>query len=160
PVAVKLAPLLTAFAQFAGQLDAGGADGLVLFTRFHHVDIDVEELEIIRTLPLSDSSELSLRLRGAAALAGRVKASIAITGGVHTGLDVIKATMAGAHATQMVSALLRHGPDHVGTVRREIESWMQEHEWNSLAEMRGNMSLERIPDPAAYERANFRMALR
>ena len=96
-----------------------------------------------------------MRLRGAAALAGRIKASIAITGGVHTGLDVIKATMAGAHATQMVSALLRHGPDHLRTVRREIESWMQEHEWDSLDEMRGNMSLQRIPDPAAYERANF-----
>ena len=111
PVAVKLAPLLTAFAHFAKQLDAAGADGLVLFTRFHRVDIDVEELEVVRTLPLSDSSELPLRLRGTAALAGRVKASIAITGGIHTGLDVIKATMAGAHATQMVSALLRHGPD-------------------------------------------------
>ena len=160
PVAIKLAPLLTAFAHFARQLDQAGADGLLLFTRFHRIDIDVKELEVIRSLPLSDSSELPLRLRGAAALAGRVEASIAITGGVHTGLDVIKATMAGAHATQMVSALLRHGPDHVGTVRREIESWMQEHEWNSLAEMRGNMSLERIPDPAAYERANFRMALR
>ena len=160
PVAVKIAPLLTAFAHFARQFDLAGAEGLVLFTRFHRIDIDVKELEVIRTLPLSDSGELPLRLRGAAALAGRVKASIAITGGVHTGLDVIKATMAGAHATQMVSALLRHGPDHLRTVRREVEAWMQEHEWNSLAEMRGNMSLERIPDPAAYERANFRVALR
>ena len=160
PVAVKIAPLLTAFANFAGQLDAAGADGLVLFTRFHRADIDIEELEIVRSLPLSDSSDLSLRLRGTAALAGRVKASLAITGGIHTGIDVIKATMAGAHATQMVSALLRHGPDHLRTVRREIESWMQEHEWASLNEMRGNMSLERIPDPASYERANFRLALR
>ena len=160
PVAIKMAPLLTAFAHFASQLDKAGADGLVLFTRFHRIDIDVTELEVIRSLPLSDSSELPMRLRGAAALAGRVKASIALTGGVHTGLDVIKATMAGAHATQMVSALLRHGPDHLRTVRREIESWMQENEWSSLSEMRGNMSLERIPDPAAYERANFRMALR
>jgi dihydroorotate dehydrogenase (fumarate) len=160
PVAVKLAPLLTAFAHFAKALDAAGADALVLFTRFHSVDIDVDELEVVRTLPLSDSSELPLRLRGAAALAGRVKASIAISGGIHTGLDVIKATMAGADAVQMVSALLRHGPDHLRVVRREIESWMQEHEWSSLAEMRGNMSLGRIPDPAAYERANFRLALR
>ena len=160
PVAVKLAPLLTAFAHFAKTLDSAGADGLVLFTRFHHVDIDVDELEVIRTLPLSDSSELPLRLRGAAALSGRVKASIAITGGIHTGLDVIKATMAGAHAAQMVSALLRHGPSHLRTVLRDVESWMNEHEWMSLSEMRGNMSLERIPDPAAYERTNFRMALR
>jgi dihydroorotate dehydrogenase (fumarate) len=160
PVAIKMAPLLTAFAHFAGQLDKAGADGLVMFTRFHRIDIDVKELEVIRSMPLSDSSELPMRLRGAAALAGRVKASIALTGGVHTGLDVIKGTMAGAHATQLVSALLRHGPDHLRTVRREIEAWMQEHEWDSLSEMRGNMSLERIPDPAAYERANFRMALR
>jgi dihydroorotate dehydrogenase (fumarate) len=160
PVALKIAPLFTAFAHYARQLDAAGADALVLFTRFHHVDIDVEELDVIRTLPLSDSSELSLRLRGTAALAGRIKASIAVTGGVHTGLDVIKATMAGAHATQMVSALLRHGPQHLRTVRAEIESWMREHEWSSLGEMRGNMSFDRIPDPAAYERANFRMALR
>jgi dihydroorotate dehydrogenase (fumarate) len=160
PIAVKLPPLFTAFAQFAKSLDTIGADGLVLFTRFHHVDIDVDELEVVRTLPLSDSSELPLRLRGAAALAGRVNASIAVTGGVHTGLDVIKATMAGADATQMVSALLRHGAAHLRTVRREIESWMEEHEWTALADMRGNMSLERIPDPAAYERANFRTALR
>jgi dihydroorotate dehydrogenase (fumarate) len=160
PVAVKLAPLFTAFANFAKALDSVGADGLVLFTRFHKVDIDVEELEVVRKLPLSDSSELPLRLRGTAALAGRIKASIAITGGIHTGLDVIKATMAGAHGAQMVSALLRHGPAHLQTVRHEVEAWMQEREWNSLNEMRGNMSFCRIPDPAAYERANFRMALR
>jgi dihydroorotate dehydrogenase (fumarate) len=160
PVAVKVAPLLTAFAHFAKALDTAGADGLVLFTRFHRIDIDVKELEVVRTLPLSDPSELPMRLRGTAVLAGRVKSSLAITGGVHSGLDVIKSTMAGAHATQMVSALLRHGPGHLRTVRREVEEWMQEHEWSSLNEMRGNMSLERIPDPAAYERANFRMALR
>jgi len=159
PVAVKLAPLLTAFAHFAKQLDTAGADGLVMFTRFHRIDIDVNELDIVRTLPLSDSSELPMRLRGTAALSGRIKASLAITGGIHTGLDVIKATMAGAHATQMVSALLRHGPDRLRIVQNEIASWMVEHEWSSLTEMRGNMSLERIPDPAAYERANFRMAL-
>jgi dihydroorotate dehydrogenase (fumarate) len=160
PVAIKMAPLLTAFAHYARELDKAGADGLVMFTRFHRIDIDVTELEVIRSMPLSDSSELPMRLRGAAALAGRIKASIALTGGVHTGLDVIKGTMAGAHATQLVSALLRHGPEHLRTVRREIEAWMQENEWSSLGEMRGNMSLERIPDPAAYERANFRMALR
>jgi dihydroorotate dehydrogenase (fumarate) len=160
PVAVKLAPLLTAFAHFAKQLDASGADGLVLFTRFHKADIDVENLEVVRTLQLSDSSELTMRLRGAAILSGRIKASIGLTGGVHTGLDVIKATMAGAHVTQMVSALLRHGPGHLHTVRREIEAWMLGHEWTSLNEMRGNMSLKRIPDPEAFERANFRIALR
>jgi dihydroorotate dehydrogenase (fumarate) len=160
PVAVKLAPHLTAFAHFARQLDTAGADGLVLFTRFYQSDIDVEELEVVRHMTLSNSADLTARLRGAAALAGRVKASIALTGGVHTGLDVIKATMAGADATQMVSALLRNGPQHLRTVRAEIESWMREHEWSSLSEMRGNMSLGRIADPAAYERAHFRMSLR
>jgi dihydroorotate dehydrogenase (fumarate) len=160
PVAVKLAPLFTAFAHFGKQLDEAGADGLVLFTRFHKVDVDVDELELVRTMPLSDSSDLSMRLRGAAALSGRINGSIAITGGIHTGLDVIKATMSGAHATQMVSALLRHGPDRLRTIRNEVESWMIEHEWPSLDEMRGNMSLGRIPDPSGYERANFRMALR
>jgi dihydroorotate dehydrogenase (fumarate) len=160
PIAVKLPPLFSAFAHFASQLDAAGADGLVVFTRYPRVDVDVEQLEVVRSMPLSDSSELMMRLRGAAALSGRIKASIGITGGVHTGLDVIKATMAGAHATQLVSALLRHGPNHLQRLRREIEAWMQEHEWNALDEMRGNMSLGRLPDPAAYERANFRMALR
>ncbi len=160
PVAVKLAPLFTAFAHFAKQLDAAGADGIVVFTRFGRADIDVNELEIVRSTPLSDSADLLIRLRGAAALSGRIKASIAVTGGIHTGLDVIKATMAGAHATQMVSALLRNGPNHVRRVRDEVEAWMVEHEWPSLGEMRGNMSLGKIPDPAAYERANFRMALR
>jgi dihydroorotate dehydrogenase (fumarate) len=160
PVAVKIAPLLTAFANFAGQLDAAEADGLVLFTRFHRIDIDPETLDVIHSLPLSDSSDLPLRLRGAAALSGRIKGSIAITGGVHTGVDVIKATMAGAHVTQMVSALLRHGPEHLRTVRREVEAWMREHEWGSLGEMRGNMGLDRLPDPAAFERVNFRMSLR
>ena len=160
PVAVKLSPLLTAFAHFANQLDAAGADGLVLFTRFHSVDIDVYELEVVRTMTLSDSADLQLRLRGTAALAGRVKASLAITGGVHTALDVIKATMVGAHVTQMVSALLRNGPGHLGRVQQDLKAWLEENEWNSLSEMRGNMSFARIPDPAAYERENFRMMLR
>lgn len=157
PVAVKLSPLFTAFAHFAHQLDAAGADGLVLFMRFHRVDIDVLELEVLRTLELSTSSDLDFRLRGTAVLSGRVKASLAITGGVHTALDVIKSTMVGAHVTQMVSALLRNGPGHLRAVRSELEAWMEKNEWNSLDEMRGNMSFERVPDPAAFERANFRI---
>jgi dihydroorotate dehydrogenase (fumarate) len=160
PVAVKLSPLFTAFAHFARQLDAASVDGFVLFTRFYRADIDVVELEVTRSFTPSDSSDLPQRLRGVAALAGRVKASLAVTGGVHTGLDVVKATMAGAHATQMVSALLRNGPRHLRKVRSELEAWMEENEWDSLEEMRGNMSFCRIPDPAAYERANFRIMLR
>src|SRR5262245_38463991 len=117
PVAAKLSSRFTAFANFASQLDAAGVDGFVLFTRFYKVDIDVLELEVVNAVDLSDSAELELRLKGIAVLAGRVKASLAVTGGVHTALDVVKATMAGSHATQLVSALLKNGPDHLRTVR-------------------------------------------
>lgn len=156
PVAVKLPPLFTAFANFASQIDAAGADAIVLFTRFHKIDFDVLELEVRRHLELSSSADLDLRLRGTAVLAGRVKASLGITGGVHTALDVIKATMAGAHVVQMVSALMRNGPRYLGTLRTEVEAWMIANEWSSLEEMRGNMSFQRIPNPAVYERENFR----
>jgi dihydroorotate dehydrogenase (fumarate) len=159
PLAVKLSPYFTAFAHFARQLDGAGADGLVLFNRYYDPDIDVQELNVLRTLQLSDSADLPLRLRGIAALAGRVKASLAITGGVHTALDVVKSTMAGAHVTQMVSALLRNGPGHLRKVRADLEAWMEENEWSSLNEMRGNMSQERIPNPQIYERANYMLML-
>ena len=160
PVAVKLSPLFTAFAHFARQLDAAGADGFTLFARFHRVDIDVQELEVVRTFRPSDSSDLSLRLRGMAALSGRVKASLAVSGGVHTALDVVKATMTGAHATHIVSALVRNGPGHLRVLRAGVEAWMRENEWPSLGEMRGNMSFDRIPDPATYERTHYRTMAR
>jgi dihydroorotate dehydrogenase (fumarate) len=159
PLAVKLSPFFTAFAHFARQLDGSGADGLVLFNRYYDPDIDVHELNVIRILQLSDSSELPLRLRGIAALAGRVKASLAVTGGVHTALDVVKSTMAGAHITQMVSALLQNGPGHLKKIRADVEAWMEENEWSSLNEMRGNLSQERIPNPQIYERANYMLML-
>ncbi|HEX6649100.1 MAG TPA: dihydroorotate dehydrogenase-like protein [Pyrinomonadaceae bacterium] len=156
PVAVKISPLFTAFANFAMQVDKAGADAIVLFTRYHKIDFDVLELEVLRRLELSSSADLDLRLRGTAVLAGRVKASLGITGGVHTALDVIKATMAGAHVVQMVSALMRHGPTYLRSLRTEVEAWMLANEWTSLDEMRGNMSFQRIPNPAVYERENFR----
>jgi dihydroorotate dehydrogenase (fumarate) len=159
PVAVKLSPFFTAFAHFAFQLDTSGADGLVLFNRYYDPDIDVQELNVLRALKLSDSSELPLRLRGIAALAGRVKASLAVTGGVHTALDVVKSTMTGAHITQMVSALLKNGPGHLRKVRADLEAWMEENEWTSLNDMRGNMSQGRIPNPQIYERANYMLML-
>lgn len=156
PVAVKLSPLFTAFANFAIQIDAAGADAIVLFTRFHKVDFDVIELEVLRRVELSSSADLDLRLRGTAVLAGRVKASLGITGGVHTALDVIKSNMAGAHVVQLVSALMRHGPNYLRTLRTELEAWMIANEWSSLEEMRGNMSFQKIPNPAIYERETFR----
>lgn len=155
PVAAKLSSRFTAFANFASQLDSAAVDGLVLFTRFHRIDIDVLELEVLRSVELSDSDELELRLRGIAVLAGRVRASLAVTGGVHTALDVIKSTMTGAHVTQLVSAIMANGPRHLIKLRNELEEWLTENEWNSLDEMRGNMSFQRIPDPGAYERAAF-----
>jgi dihydroorotate dehydrogenase (fumarate) len=159
PVAVKLSSFYSALAHLARELDGAGADGLVLFNRFYQPDIDPEGLAAIRTLHLSDSSDLRLRLHWMAILSGRVRASLAVSGGVHTALDVIKATMAGAHVTQMVSALLMHGPTHLQQVLDGIAAWMTEHEWDSLAEMRGNMSLLKVPDPDAYERANYMLML-
>jgi dihydroorotate dehydrogenase (fumarate) len=159
PVALKLSSFYTALAHLARELDGAGADGLVLFNRFYQPDIDPEELAAIRTLHLSDSSELRLRLHWMAILSGRVRASLAVSGGVHAALDVIKATMAGAHVTQMVSALLMHGPTHLQRVLDGIAAWMTEHEWDSLAEMRGNMNLLKVPDADAYERANYMLML-
>ena len=143
----------------ARALDQAGADGLVLFNRFYQPDIDPVELVATRTLHLSDSSELRLRLHWMAILSGRLRASLAVTGGVHTAVDVVKATMAGAHVTQVVSALLLHGPGHLRTVLDDLAAWMHEHEWDSLATMRGNLSLAKVPDPDAYERANYMLML-
>jgi dihydroorotate dehydrogenase (fumarate) len=158
-VAVKLSPGYTALAHMGAQLDRAGADGLVLFNRFYQPDLDVEELAVSPTLHLSASSELLPRLHWTAILSGRVRASLAVTGGVHTAIDVVKATMAGAHATQMVSALLVHGPDRLRTVLADVRAWMEEHEWASLAAMRGNLSFGKVPDPEAYERANYMLML-
>ena len=155
PIAVKLSPFYSALANFAKQLVAAGADGLVIFNRFYQADIDVEELEVERTLHLSDSSELLLRLRWLAVLSTTVETSLAVTGGVHSGLDAIKAVMTGADAVQLVSALLRRGPEYLTGILRRVEEWLAEHEYESLDQMRGSMSLARCPDPAAYERANY-----
>ena len=159
PVAVKLSPFYTSFAHFARQLDQEGADGLVLFNRFYQPDLDVEALDVQRTLRLSDASELPLRLRWLAILSGRVEASLLATGGIHGALDAVKALMAGAHAVQMVSALLRHGPEYLGLVRDDLERWMAEHGYDSVESLRGTLSLARCPDPAAYERANYMQML-
>jgi dihydroorotate dehydrogenase (fumarate) len=155
PVAVKLSPFFSSLAHFARDLADAGADGLVLFNRFYQPDIDVEELEVTRSLRLSDSSELLLRLRWLAILHGRVRADLAVTGGVHSALDAIKAVMTGANAVQMVSALLERGPEHLRAVRERTIEWMEEHEYESLEQMRGSMSLLRCPDPKAYERTNY-----
>jgi dihydroorotate dehydrogenase (fumarate) len=155
PVAVKLSPFFSSLAHFARQLEAIGTDAIVLFNRFYQPDIDIEGLEVTRSLRLSDSSELLLRLRWLAILAGYVRCDLAVTGGVHTAVDAIKAIMTGASAVQMVSALLERGPDRLRIVRERMVEWMEEHEYESLEQMRGSMSLLRCPDPKAYERANY-----
>ena len=159
PLAVKLSPFYSSLPHFARQLDEAGADGLVLFNRFYQPDIDPETLEVNRSLHLSDARELPLRLRWLAALSGQVKASLAVSGGVHEARDAIKAIMAGAHAVQVVSVLLRIGPEYMKVLHQGLENWMREFEWESIEAMRGNMSLQRCPDPAAYERANYMMML-
>src|SRR5262249_48061031 len=155
PVAVKLSPFYSALAHFARRLDEAGVDALVLFNRFYQPDIDAEQLEVTRGIKLSDPSELLLRLRWLAILSGRVRASLAATGGVHTALDAVKAVMAGARAVQMVSALLGRGPEYLAEVRQGMARWMEEHGYASLAEMQGSMSLLRCDNPGAYERANY-----
>ena len=159
PLAVKLSPFYTSLPHLAGLLDRARVDGLVLFNRFYQADLDIEELELERSLQLSDSSELLLRLRWLAVLEGQLEASLAVTGGVHTAEDAVKAVMCGADAIQLVSALLRHGPEHLAVLRRDLARWLEDHEYESLEQMRGSMSLARCPDPHAYERANYMQLL-
>jgi dihydroorotate dehydrogenase (fumarate) len=155
PVSVKLSPFVTSLPHYARELGRAGAAGLVLFNRFYQPDIDVEALEVTRTLRLSDPSELLLRLRWLAILSGRLPISLAASGGVHGGLDAVKAIMAGAHGVQLVSTLLRHGPGRLAIVLAELREWLERHEYESVREMRGSLDLSRSPDPRAFERANY-----
>jgi dihydroorotate dehydrogenase (fumarate) len=155
PVAVKLSPFFSSMANLASRLDAVGVDGLVLFNRFYQPDIDIEMLDVLPRLKLSDPSELLLRVRWLAILKSRVRASLAASGGVHAAADAIKAVMAGADAVQLVSVLLQHGPERIITILRDMRRWMDEHDYDSISQMRGSMSLGRCPDPAAFERGNY-----
>lgn len=155
PVAVKLSPFYSALPHFAARLDRAGAKGLVLFNRFYQPDIDIEQLEVMPSLHLSDSSELLLRVHWLAILSGRISASLAVSGGVHTGIDAVKSVMAGAHGVQMVSALLKNGPGHLRTVQEEMTRWMVEHEYESLQQMHGSMNFLHCPNPAGLERTNY-----
>lgn len=155
PVAVKLGHHFSAFANMAHLLDQVGADGLVLFNRFYQPDFDLENLEVVPTLTLSNSYELLLRIRWVAILYGRIKADMAVTGGVHTAQDVLKAMMAGAKVAMMTSALLKHGIEHLTAVRADLVKWMEEHEYESIRQMQGSMSQRSVAEPAAFERANY-----
>jgi len=155
PVAVKLAPYFTAMASLAQRLEAAGAAGLVLFNRFYQPDFDLEALEVAPSLHLSTPHELLTRLHWVAILYGRIKADLAITGGIHTAQDVLKAMMAGARVAMMTSALLKRGIEYLAQVRAELVAWMEEHEYESIRQMQGSMSQRSVANPKAFLRANY-----
>jgi dihydroorotate dehydrogenase (fumarate) len=159
PVAVKLSPYFSSLPYMARRFEEAGAAALVLFNRFYQPDIDLEALEVVPNLVLSTSYELRERLRWVAILYPQVRLDLAITGGVHTAEDVLKAMMVGAKAVTMASALLRHGPDHVRQLLEDIRRWMEEHEYVSIKQMQGSMCRQRAANPAAYERANYMRVL-
>ncbi len=155
PVAVKISPYFTSMSYMAGEFDKIGINALVMFNRFYQPDLDIENLKVVSNLSLSTSQELRLRIRWVAILFGRIKADMAITGGIHTAEDVIKAMMAGAKVAMMTSALLKNGIGHVSKVKSDIIKWMEEHEYESISQMQGSMSQSSVAEPAAFERANY-----
>ncbi len=159
PVAMKLSPYFSSMSAVAKRLDDSGADGLVLFNRFYQPDIDLETLTVGPNLVLSTSYEMRLPLRWIAILHGRLEASLASSTGVATGTDVLKMVMAGADATQVVSALLKNGIEELNVMRTEICEWMEEHEYESIEQMKGSMSARSVANPAAFERANYMKTL-
>ncbi len=160
PLAVKLSPFYSSLPHLAAQLDRIGADGLVLFNRFYQPDIDPERGEAVPHLNYSDSSELLLRLHWIAILSGRVKASLALSGGVHEPIDAVKAVMAGADGVQLVSALMKGGPGRLTLVRDGFARWGDEHEYESVGGIRGSVNLARCANPDSFERGNYVNLLR
>jgi len=155
PVAVKLGPYFSNMAHMARQLEAAGADGLVLFNRFYQPDIDLENLEVEHSILLSTPQARRLPLRWIAILYGRVKTSLAATSGIHTAYDALKMLMAGADVTMLCSVLLRKGMAQIAVIEQEMKRWMEEHEYASVAELQGSMSQLKCPDPTAFERAQY-----
>ncbi|MDJ0557020.1 MAG: dihydroorotate dehydrogenase-like protein [Microcoleaceae cyanobacterium MO_207.B10] len=159
PVAVKLSPFFSNMANMSKKLVEAGANGLVLFNRFYQPDIDIEELEVITNVLLSTPQAMRLPMRWIAILYGRLEVDFAATSGVQKGQDVIKMMMAGANVTQVVGALLRHGINHIKVIEEEIIKWMEENEYESIAQMRGSMSQINCPDETAFERAQYMKAI-
>ncbi|MBU6350337.1 MAG: dihydroorotate dehydrogenase-like protein [Chloroflexi bacterium] len=159
PLAVKVGPFFSSFANMAMGLAQAGADGLVVFNRFYQPDFDLERLEVVPNLTLSSAWELRLPLRWVSILHGRVPVDFAVTSGVHTYEDVLKAVMAGAGATMMASELLRNGVQRIGQIVQETEQWLEAHEYASLGQARGSMSQQNVAEPAAFERANYMKVL-
>ena len=155
PVAVKLNHFFSSIPYMAARFDEAGADALVLFNRFYQPDIDLENLEVVPNLVLSSSYELRLRLRWAAILYGQIKADLALTGGVHTGEDVLKSMMVGAKVAMLASALLHDGVHVLDDILVDVQRWMEIHEYESIEQMQGSMSQRNVAQPAAFERANY-----
>ena len=160
PVAVKLSPYFSALANLSRRLVNAGANGLVLFNRFYQPDFDIENRAIVPSLDLSSSTELRLRLRWVALLAGQMNADLAITGGVHTATDALKAVMAGANVAMMASAIIQNGIEYLATVRAEMDAWLDSHAYERLSDVRGCLSRVQVGDSAALERANYLNVLR
>jgi len=156
---VKLGPYFSAPVNMAKRLEAAGADGLVLFNRFYQPDFDLEALEVVPNLILSNQYELLLRLHWIAVLYGNIKPDLALTGGVHTATDVVKAMMAGAKVAMMTSALLKKGISYLDTMLTELLIWLGDHEYDSIRQMQGSMSRNAVPQPQAFERANYMKVL-
>jgi dihydroorotate dehydrogenase (fumarate) len=155
PVAVKLSPFFSSFANIASQLVEGGASGLVLFNRFYQPDLDAESLDVSPNILLSTPMAMRLPLRWVAILSGWIEADLAATSGIHRAVDVIKMLMAGADVTMLCSILLRRGIDHLRVIENELAEWLEAHEYNSVEELKGSMSQKNCPDPAAFERAQY-----
>jgi dihydroorotate dehydrogenase (fumarate) len=159
PLAVKIGPTFSSLSNMARQLDKAGASALVLFNRFYQPDFDLEALEVVRALHLSRSEDLLPRLSWVAILYGQIKADLAVTGGVHSGLDVLKCMMAGARAAMTTSSLLENGIEHIAVILDELRQWMHDHEYDSIRQMQGSMARRAVPDPAAFERGNYMQVL-
>jgi dihydroorotate dehydrogenase (fumarate) len=160
PLIIKLGAFFTAPANLVQRLSQVGANAVVLFNRFYQPDLDIENLDVQHHLRLSQSNELLTRLHWVAILFGRVPIELAVTGGVHTAQDVLKCIMAGANVAMMTSALIRHGASHLATTLADVRTWMEDHEYQSLTQMHGSLSLSRIPNPSGYERGNYLKVLR
>jgi len=159
PVAMKLSPFFSSTAHMANRLAQAGADALVMFNRFYQPDFDLESLQVVPNLVLSGSDELRLPLRWVAILYGQINADMAITSGIHTSRDVLKALMAGARVAMMASELLQNGVPRIGEILREMARWMEDHEYSSVEQMIGSMSQRHVTEPAAFERANYMKTL-
>lgn len=159
PLAVKVGPYFSSFANMAMRLAKAGADGLVIFNRFYQPDFDLERLEVVPNLTLSSAWELRTPIRWVSILYGRVPVDFAVTRGVHSYEDVLKGVMAGANVTMMASELLRNGAGRIGLIVQEVARWLEEHEYHSLGQARGSMSQQNVAEPAAFERANYMKVL-